>query len=155
MKVLSKLGRCSHVDWYLLFMAAYWLIVIRLGLKLFSFQKLYQNISQVGHPHWQPSPQHSASLRKIVWAVNVISRYMPGRVKCLAKALTTQVIGNQHGYRLDLCVGVAKEGDQLEAHAWVLYQDRIVIGALPNLNRFTPIFWAPGGSLSRCYLAVR
>jgi len=77
---------------------------------------------------------------KVVWAVRVASRYMPGRVKCLAQALTAQVLLERRGYQTQLRIGVAKgEGGQLEAHAWVESQGRIVIGGLKDLARYTTL----------------
>ncbi len=65
---------------------------------------------------------------------------MPGQVKCLARALTTQVIIRRQGYTPDLRIGVAKdEANRLEAHAWLELQGYVVIGLLPDLNRFVPM----------------
>ncbi len=65
---------------------------------------------------------------------------MPGGAKCLARALTTQVLLNRQGYLPDLRIGVAKAtAGQLEAHAWVEYQGRIVIGQLNDLSRYLPL----------------
>ncbi|NET54236.1 MAG: lasso peptide biosynthesis B2 protein, partial [Merismopedia sp. SIO2A8] len=61
-------------------------------------------------------------------------------VKCLARALTTQVFMSRQGYSPQLRIGVAKgEGGQLEAHAWVESQGQVVIGYLGNLSYFTPL----------------
>ena len=80
-----------------------------------------------------------ASFNGVVWAVTVASRYIPG-VKCLARALATKVLLAHQGYICELRLGVAKnEKGQLEAHAWVESQGRIVIGGLRDLPRYTPL----------------
>lgn len=81
----------------------------------------------------------NVTVGKIIWTVNAASRYMPG-VKCLARALTTQVIMSRHGLSGQLRIGVAKtERGKLEAHAWVEYQGRVAIGNLQDLSRFIPL----------------
>ena len=121
--------------------------LVRLGLWLLPFQTLRQilaSISQtnpVGEQKYCPP-----TTDEIVWAVNLSSRYMPGGAKCLARALTTQVLMSRHSYSPQLRIGVAKgDGGQLEAHAWVESQGEIVIGHLRDLSRFTPLAVWQGG----------
>jgi hypothetical protein len=65
---------------------------------------------------------------------------MPGGAKCLARALTTQVLLNRQGYLPDLRIGVAKAtAGQLEAHAWIEYQGQVVMGHLNDLARYLPL----------------
>lgn len=62
---------------------------------------------------------------------------MPGGAKCLARALTTQVLMKHSGFSPELCIGVAKgEKGELKAHAWIKYQEYIVIGYLEDLSRY-------------------
>lgn len=79
-------------------------------------------------------------VRRIVWAINVASCYMPGKTKCLARALATQVLMNWHRYLCKLFIGVNKTpGDGFRAHAWIEYQGRVIIGNLTDLSQFTPL----------------
>lgn len=76
-------------------------------------------------------------INKIIWAVNVSSKYMPGKVKCLARALTTEFLMNRLGYYPELRIGIAKgETGKLEAHAWIESQGKVLIGQLEDLARF-------------------
>lgn len=116
------------------------LAAIRLGLWLLPFQTLLQSLEKLGRsasPSLSVSP--SLSISHIVWRVNVSSRYLPG-VKCLARALATQLLLNRCGYSSELQIGVAKsEQGELEAHAWVEYQGKVIIGGLSTLSRFVPL----------------
>jgi Transglutaminase-like superfamily len=146
MKQLRKLQRLINTEERHLFFNSFILLaLIKLGLLLLPFQTLRQllaNISQV-NPKLQPS-----SLGKIIWAVNASTRYMPGGAKCLARALTCQVLMKRHGYSPELRIGVAKsETGKLEAHAWVESQGQIVIGYLADLSRFIPLPSLPGNRL--------
>ncbi len=145
MRVLRRLLEIGHADCYLLLSTFFCLTKVRLGLQLLSFRAIHQKLIKpyrASYPYpFSPLP----SVNKVVWAVNVSSRYMPGRVKCLARALTTQMVASRLGYGLDLHIGVTKASHgQLEAHAWVVYQGAVVIGDLPDIHRFVPL-WSVSG----------
>jgi len=75
----------------------------------------------------------------VTWAVAVASRYVP-LVTCLTQALATQVLLGRCGHPASLRIGVARsERGQLQAHAWVESQGRIVFGGLKNLSHYTPL----------------
>lgn len=115
------------------------LVAIRIALLLLPFRILLQLLGRISQTPARIY-QGTDTLRRIVWAVEVSSRYMPGGVKCLARALTTKVLFHWHGYTPDLRIGVAKSnGGQLEAHAWIEYQGWVVIGNLRDLKRFIPL----------------
>ncbi len=139
MKNLWKLRHLSPRVYLLLIKTFVLLLFVRLGLRFLSFQSLRQHLEKVS----RYSFIHTANLvplNRILWAVNVSSYYMPGGVKCLARALTTHCLMLQYGYIPQLCIGVAKgDSGQLEAHAWVENQGLVVIGQLPDLERFKPL----------------
>lgn len=138
MKRLRKFLHLATSDRQLLLTAVLTIGIVRLGLWLLPFQiwrHLIAEVRQTTHKR-----QKTQSVDKVVWAVAVASRYMPGEVKCLARALATQVLLAQRGYRPQLHIGVAKsKGGDLEAHAWVESQGRVVIGGLKDLGRYTPL----------------
>ena len=76
----------------------------------------------------------------LVWAVERSSALPLGQMKCLGRALVTQTLMLLSGHTSKVCFGVAKEPhNQIEAHAWVEYQGRIIIGQLNNMSRFYPL----------------
>ena len=114
------------------------LSVIRLGLWRLSFHDLRRRLARL-----QLNSRQSASpvaIETIVWAVEAASRLQPGGVKCLARALATQHLLALNGYVAHLRIGVAKEASgKLEAHAWVEYQGKVIVGGLQDLSTFTPL----------------
>ncbi|MDF5728084.1 MAG: lasso peptide biosynthesis B2 protein [Rhizonema sp. PD38] len=142
MRQLRNFFRLTGSDVNLLAITFVLLGVIRLGLWLLPFRnllKLQQKISNLDF-YLPTSSKSQISISKIVWAVNVATRYMPGGAKCLARALTTQVLMNSYGYHPELRIGVAKgEGGALEAHAWIEYQGQVAIGYITDLSRFIPL----------------
>jgi hypothetical protein len=136
MRRLYKFCQLTTGDRLLLLVTLGLLAAVRLGLWLFPFRTLLKMLSRLSQPAAQPRPSDPVTLRKIVWAVEVSSRLMPGSVKCLARALTTQVLLSRLDYAADLQIGVAKGARGLEAHAWIECQGQIVIGNLQDLSRF-------------------
>jgi hypothetical protein len=139
MKRLRKFIRLQPTDRRLLIKAALLLGAIRLGLWLLPFQTLRSLLARAareptGLPHAvQPSSD------QIAWAVRVGSHYVPGAKTCLPQALVAQVLLERCGYPARLRVGVVKGGEgQLEAHAWVESQGRIVVGG-SGVERYIPL----------------
>jgi hypothetical protein len=138
MKILKALNLPNR-DRSLLLQAGCCLIVVRLGLWSLPFQTL-QNLLFNRLSLVLKSAHHQVPIDKIVWAVNTTSRYMPGQVKCLARALTTKIVMKQQGYTAELRIGVRRsQTGQLEAHAWIEYQGEVIIGQLHHLVEFTPL----------------
>ncbi|MBW4630356.1 MAG: lasso peptide biosynthesis B2 protein [Iphinoe sp. HA4291-MV1] len=143
MKQLRNFLELSRSDRYLLAITFILLGAIRLGLFFLAFRNLLKLVQKVSKPTFRfPFETHESqiSVGKIIWAVNVATRYMPGRAKCLARALTTQLLMSRYGYLCELRIGVAKEqGGKLEAHAWIEYQGQVAIGNMTDLSRFIPL----------------
>jgi hypothetical protein len=136
----GKLLRLTRSKRYLLFKACLLLTSIRLGLGLLPFQVLMRVVGAACKSNIQSILPSSSPIESVVWAVEGISRHMPGHTKCLARALTTKVLLHQQGYASNLQIGVAKsDNGSLEAHAWIEYEGRIVIGNLRDLSRFIPL----------------
>ena len=69
--------------------------------------------------------------------VNIWAAVLPGTYNCLPRALTAYVLCRQRGYPVELRLGVALDGEtSFEAHAWVESEGRIVLGNLPELEKF-------------------
>lgn len=140
MNKLHRLMRFSRTDLQLLLGTFMILGAIRFGLWLLPFRILLRLVERSSQTHVNRQPAHQRSISQIVWAVEVSSRYTPGGAKCLARALTTKILLNRQGYQPDLRIGVAKSSKGvLEAHAWIEYQGRIVIGNLRDLSRYIPL----------------
>uniref|UniRef100_A0A0C1NFF0 Microcin J25-processing protein McjB C-terminal domain-containing protein n=1 Tax=Tolypothrix bouteillei VB521301 TaxID=1479485 RepID=A0A0C1NFF0_9CYAN len=134
--------KLSGSDRSLLAITVILLGTIRMGLWLLEFRVLLKLLNKIGQSNFLifTSPSSSVSVSKIIWAVNVASRYMPYGVKCLARALTAWVLMSRYGYSSELRIGVAKDtAGRLEAHAWIEYEGRVAIGNLIDLSRFTPL----------------
>lgn len=145
MSLVLKFMRLRRCDRNTLMKTFLMLTLIRLGLWLLPFQtlrRLLDSISQSPHPspQFQDQPPNPRSVNRMISMVNTCSHYMPGQVKCLARALTTQVLLHRHNHDSQLRIGVTKNPHgQLEAHAWVELNGQVVIGQVDDLARFTPM----------------
>jgi hypothetical protein len=120
------------------------LLGVRLGLAFVKFQRLRTFLGQLSTatPHSKKQLPRDPNLtnqtvRQVIWAVERSTTLMPGGAKCLAKALTTQVLLERRGCDCELKIGVAKtDQGQLEAHAWIEKDQQVIMGQLPDLDRF-------------------
>ena len=121
-----------------LFLQAYILMMlIRLGLLLLPFRRLQDLILKVKRFESIAAGDSQPSLGAIAQSVHRSARYSLGNVKCLAKALTTAVMMSIYGFPYKINIGVAKDdNNNLEAHAWIESDGKVVIGYLPDLFRY-------------------
>lgn len=140
---LRKLARLSGQQRRVLVYACLLLNGIRLGLWLLPFRSV-RNLLDHLSDRWQGSPTSPVvSVSFIVRSLQIGTRYTPGRAKCLARALTTQVLLNRYGYAYQMHIGVAKDAaNRLTAHAWIEYEGQVIVGALDTLSRFQPLVTA-------------
>jgi Transglutaminase-like superfamily len=84
----------------------------------------------------------SESAQDLAWAVEAASRYVP-RATCLVQALALQALCARRGYETSLQIGVAHgERKELEAHAWLVSEGRILIGSRGSTG-FAPLSGLP------------
>lgn len=61
--------------------------------------------------------------------VEAVSWRLPFYTTCLTDALVCKAMLDASGFDTDLQIGVAKSGEALEAHAWLVHRGEVVIGA--------------------------
>jgi len=135
MRRLYKFFRLPRGERWLLIKAALLLGVIRIGLRLLPFQTLKRLLDSAS----QPRATDQFSSDRIAWAVTAAGRYVLGDKPCLTQALAVQLLFKRRGYPASLRIGVArKERGELQAHAWVESDDKVVVGG-GDLSRYTQL----------------
>ena len=71
-----------------------------------------------------------------MWAVQVASCYVP-RATCLTQALAAQALLGFGGIPAAVRIGVAKETEDFEAHAWLESGGKILMGGAEAAQRYT------------------
>jgi hypothetical protein len=138
MRRLRKWMQLSCAERRLLLRAWLLLIAVRLGLRTLPFRWLWRFTQRLAQPQMRPqSPVTLTSeIDAIVWAVKVASRYAGSSVSCLPRALTTYLLLGRAGVDANFRLGVVHTSADLEAHAWVEWNGRVLVGKLPDLDRF-------------------
>lgn len=134
---IRKLHQFLQLSWpdrWLLIHAGWWLGLITLGLRVMRLQTLQRLLLKRATRRASNVPA-----QRLAWAVRAASRFVPAAT-CLPQTLAAQVLFIQHGYPAELQIGAAKRPNgTLEAHAWLTSNGEIVLGALPDMERFVPL----------------
>lgn len=139
MELLHRFRRLPSPYRNLLVKSVLLLGLVRVGLRLLPFQTLRRLLARMMRAHAESLGGSQASLWQVVWAVTVASRYFPAAT-CLTQALATQVLLSCRGHPASLRVGVARgDAGEFQAHAWVEYEGKVVIGGIKALSRYTPL----------------
>jgi hypothetical protein len=72
----------------------------------------------------------------ITWAIDNVAQWRWMEAKCLPRALAAQAMLRRRGIASRLCLGVAREGQSLSAHAWLELGQQMIVGEGPQ-PRFT------------------
>ena len=73
---------------------------------------------------------------RVMWAVERVSNNSWMNALCLPRALAAHAMLRRRGVASRLCLGVARDGKQLIAHAWVeIGENKIILD--PAVARFT------------------
>jgi Transglutaminase-like superfamily len=139
MKRLRRFLHLPSAERRLLVEAALLLGAIRVGLWLLPLQTLRSLLAKLTAALGRLQEADRSSADRVVWAVQAVSRYAPTVGTCLTRALAGQVLLTRRGLPAILHIGVVKgEEGQLEAHAWLESEDKVVIGGT-ELGRYTPL----------------
>ncbi|GIW22125.1 MAG: hypothetical protein KatS3mg068_1132 [Candidatus Sericytochromatia bacterium] len=72
------------------------------------------------------SPENN--IKEIKWAINVCSKIVFWKSKCLNQALTAYKVLKTYNNNPYLYLGLIKENNKLEAHAWTIVNDVYITG---------------------------
>lgn len=134
--LVGKFLRLDPRDRRLFLSALFLLAVVRIGLSVLPFKNLTKILGKLSRVvRYQHSCPPSLPDR-IAWAIEKASAYVPA-AKCLCRGLVGQVLLSWHGVSSDLHIGIFKRSEsELEAHAWVETDGRVLIGDLEDLSRY-------------------
>ena len=82
----------------------------------------------------------TAPIADLAWAARTADALVPGSGTCLHAALVANELFAAHDHDASIRIGVATDGPEFEAHAWVESDGRgVVVGDLHDLDRFRPL----------------
>ncbi|MGO9451057.1 MAG: lasso peptide biosynthesis B2 protein [Candidatus Binataceae bacterium] len=131
MKSIRRFTSLGPDDRALLLNAALLLTAARLCLWLLPWRFAIQMIRSLRIPR---PVQFTAA--RAAWAIGHASRVVP-RTTCLTQALALHHMLSRAGYASRIQVGVAKDGGNFEAHAWVEHQNNPLLNNASELTRYS------------------
>jgi hypothetical protein len=140
MRLLRSFLALTPLERRVLVKATLLLTLIKLGLGRLPFTLLRRLVAaDVATGTRREHEPHFAEV--VAWAVAAANQRVPGRGTCLTQAMAAQALLSWNGYPSRLQVGVARgAGGQVEGHAWVEYEGRIVVGGTKSeVSRYTPL----------------
>lgn len=102
-------------------------------VSLFPF-RAYSSLTR-GDESW-PDGITTERIKALVWAVESTGSYAPVGINCLPRALALQRMLIRRGCRGTIRFGVRKRIDGLDAHAWLVMGNKVLIGGLPDLHEY-------------------
>lgn len=110
------------------------IVLVRLGLTFLSYRRVEQML-----PPAAPKRDTRFTPWQIAWSVKRMCIYIPF-ASCLTQALSLQYLLGRRGETSCMCVGVSPKADgRFDAHAWLLWDDQVIIGGNKNLDDFSVI----------------
>jgi hypothetical protein len=129
MKVIVSFAALPRGDRTLLLKAIATIVLVRAALHLLPLIRVRAWATRRG--------PRGPSADRIAWAVAAASRRIPG-TSCLIAAFALQRLLSRAGHESELHIGVAKRAQKLAAHAWVVCEGQILIGARED-DPYTPL----------------
>ncbi len=132
MSDFQKLVRCSRPELLLLAQTFVWLGIMRIAIAVFPFQKIARwlglKLGELPPPIFE---RHVADIKKVQWAISVVSRRTLWDSACLAQSLTGAVLLQKKNIPALLNLGIAKDDSRIgySAHAWLQCGETILTGA--------------------------
>lgn len=130
-----KFFHLSGPEKFIFCRAVYLLLYYRLALPRKHFQTLIDRLSNSGSGEdMQASPLIPAET--LIGLLAAACRVVPFST-CLSRSMAGQRLLMQYGYFPRLHIGVARENSRkLEAHAWLSLNGKVVLGNVPDLERY-------------------
>jgi hypothetical protein len=113
-------------------------LVVVAGVRVALFVAPYRLVARLipDRPLKTARPDH---LRRIPWGVHVAAKLVP-HATCLTQALAAQFLLACVGHVSTIRIGVtAEDGGRLAAHAWLINNDKILLGDNQELDRYAPL----------------
>jgi hypothetical protein len=138
MRLIARYKQWSADERRMFFRALVLVVVIRVALWTIPFRVTRNWVDRLRKPSGPKRELDRLIIRQVAWAVGTAGRRIPGAT-CLTQGMATQVLLGRLGQDSELRLGVArsKQNGQIEAHAWVEAQGRVVKGAaIDDFHRY-------------------
>jgi hypothetical protein len=139
MKRLRRFFGLSPINQLRLIKAALLVGSIRIGLCLLPFWIVHRLLTWAARIPIGLRNVNGDKLERDVAIIEFISQYLVCNKPCLTQALAVQLLYRRAGYSARLRIGVMKEAEKFQAHAWVESQGQIVVGGTDSPLLYKPL----------------
>lgn len=138
--------RLSWGERWLLFETLVLLPLLSLGMRLLGLRRLYGTLARLAPAPDPSAAGGSAGLSRALAVTNLVQRAAwrsPLGSTCLTRSLALWWLLRRRGIASEVCLGVAKETVQFQAHAWVEYQGTVLNDDDQVRQRFSALDLGP------------
>jgi hypothetical protein len=140
MNLLGRFLRLPRYDQVLLLRAASLIIFTRIGLRLSNVQTMGRLLGGHNKHFSQARRMDEKHSVRIIWAVEVTGHYLLVDKRCLTQALVAQRLLREARDPSTLRIGFCRIANgQVDAHAWLEDQGKVLIGYLDDLDEYVPV----------------
>jgi hypothetical protein len=128
---VKKLQSLTFNEWILILLSIYYLAKSKINISLYPFKKIAKTFGELGVQNIHiPSDSDYIQIEKIKLATLRAGRIVPWRSVCLDQAMCAAILLQRYkiSYTLNLGVRKKEDGKSLDAHAWIVCGDKIVLG---------------------------
>lgn len=128
----------SLSEFLMLMVSMLTLPIVSALLKLRGFRRTERFMARFSRSSFQSnvSEVRVAQAARMVSIAAVRGLY---KAQCLEQAITLWWMLGVMGINSTIRLGIYKSGESVEAHAWVLHEEKIVIGQMNDEKEFTPL----------------
>jgi hypothetical protein len=139
MRVFLKGFRLSPADWALLGAAYWWLLKARWRMRRLRGREWLVSRSLPGKKQAEPDSARSDEwVMRRARLVNIAARHPFVWAMCLQRSLALREWLSHSGVPTTLRIGVRREGQGIQAHAWVEFKGRVLNDTERVNEIFTP-----------------
>ena len=115
------------------------LISVSVGFAIGSFSRIRHGLVRASTT-LAPVVPGTPTAERVVSAVDVADRSLPGHRTCLMRSLTAETLLRLYAFTPEHRIGVTTETtDGMKAHSWLELHDTVLIGDLENLSQYEPL----------------
>lgn len=111
------------------------LVSFSIAFAVGSFSRIRRYLLYVAS-RISPVVPGSPAPEQVIAAVTTADRYVPGYRTCLMRSLSAEVLLRLYDVVPVHYIGVDNTTDEFEAHSWLEYEGRILIGDTVDLSEF-------------------
>jgi hypothetical protein len=135
----NRISRVSHANFPLIVYAFVLLLMLDIAVRLFGILPVWRMLRTRQRMRSPTGNVRKSATTDLLWAVRCAARHHLYSMSCLNQSLTLAWLLATRGDKVVLRLGVSKQGERLEAHAWVEL-DGVALDCTGGLNRrFHPV----------------